>query len=451
MSNILTTDVAQALPRDQATARSQWMLVTCLTLISMLSQIDKNVLVLMLGPIRHDLGVNDVQISFLIGAALAIANIAVGLPAGWLADRFDRRRIVAIGVFVWSAAVASNVMASTFWVLVVARIVVGGAEALAPPASYSLIRDGVGPQRRARAMSVYAMGTMLGTGLSLVMGGPLLDWIQTSGIRAIPVVGDVPPWRMLLFLIGVIGLPMSLLIYANRDPGRHTHDIAKPSAASNSIGNVYRLIVTHRALFAPLLIFAAANAIITFGLSSWIPTMTVRRFHIGIQEIGLAQGGLLLSMGPLGLWLAGLAMDRNRGGRLRNAAMVGCAVSAVLPMLTALLCTSGTLTMFWSVDAAVVLMSWTFMVVTATIVAKAVPPNMVGTAMAIVLVLNGLIGQGGSPTLIAVVGQYVYAGDPQALPLAMAIVFLGAGLVAFTASLLVYRAVKQYDKGEGLG
>ncbi|WP_077034947.1 MFS transporter [Pelomonas sp. KK5] len=424
-------------------AASQWALVATLTLVSMLAQIDKNVLVLMVGPIQRDFGVGDVQISFLIGAAFAMANIAIGLPAGWLADRFNRRLIIAGGVLVWSLAVASNAFASTFLALVVARIVVGGAEALIPPSAYSLIRDGVDAERRARAMSVYTMGLMLGTGLSLVLGGPMLAWIQSAGIRSIAGFGDVPPWQMALFLIGLVGLPTALLIGLNRDPGRHHADgAAGGSAVKLGLADVWRTLAAQRTVFLPLLVFAAANSIITFGLGSWIPTMTARRFHIGMREIGLMQGGLLLTMGPIGLWLAGLVMDRKRGGTLQNIAGVGVVVSAVVPTLATLLCQSGNLATFWSIDAAVVLFSWTFMAVTSTLVARTVPPTMVGTAMAVVLVINGLIGQGLAPTLIAVVGQRAYGNDPQSLSSAMGAVFTGAGIVAFAAALLLYRAVK---------
>ena len=209
-------------------ARAQWALVACLTLLNMLAQIDKNILVLMVGPIQRDFGVSDIQISFLIGTAFAVANILVGLPAGWLADRFDRRLVIATGVLVWSAAVAANAAATAFIALVIARAVVGAAEALTPPSSYSLIRDGVDDQRRARALSVYTMSMMLGTGLSLVLGGPLLHLVQASGIHALPLVGEVSAWQLTLFMIGVAGLPLSLLIFCFKDPRSQRDAAARP-------------------------------------------------------------------------------------------------------------------------------------------------------------------------------------------------------------------------------
>jgi MFS family permease len=420
---------------------AQWGLVATLTLMTMLAQIDKNILVLMVAPIQRDFGVSDVQISFLIGAAFAVANIVVGLPAGWLADRFDRRLIIACGVLVWSLAVAANAAATTFAVLVAARVIVGGAEALIPPSSYSLIRDGVDESRRARALSVYTMALMLGTGLSLVLGGPLMSAIHSSGMNTIPFLGNVTAWQMTLFLIGLVGVPMSLMIFLSKDPGRRGSGTANPSRGSH---HVVAYLWAHRAIFGPLFLFVVANAIITFGLAAWLPTVIVRRFHLGMREIGLIQGAVLLTMGPLGLWLAGMAMER-RAAALTSVAGVGMVTSLAVAGLTVALVLTGTLQSFWIVDALVVLFSWTFMSVTSTIVARVVPTQSIGVVMAMVLVLNGLLGQGLSPTLIALVGRHLFLGSAEALPNAMAVVFAVSGGIALVASAALYRSVARSD------
>lgn len=420
---------------------AQWGLVVTLTLMTMLAQIDKNILVLMVAPIQRDFGVSDVQISFLIGAAFAVANIVVGLPAGWLADRFDRRLIVAAGVMVWSLAVAANATASTFAVLVAARVIVGGAEALIPPSSYSLIRDGVDDRRRARALSVYTMALMVGTGLSLVLGGPMMSAIQSSGMTSIPVLGDVSAWQMTLFLIGLAGVPMSLMIFLNKEPGRQRDSAANQRQDAQRI---YAYLWAHRAIFGPLFVFVVANAIITFGLAAWLPTVIVRRFHLGMKEIGLIQGAVLLIMGPLGLWVAGLAMER-KGAALAGVARVGMVTSIAVAILTVTLALTDTLSTFWVIDALVVLFSWTFMSVASTIVARVVPTQSVGIVMAIVLVLNGLLGQGLSPTLIALVEHFGFDGNSNALPNALAVVFAVSGVIAFVASVALSRSLSRSD------
>jgi MFS family permease len=86
----------------------QWLLVAILTSVSMLAMIDKNLLQLMVDPIKADLGLSDVQISLILGAAFALANLAASLPAGWLADRGNRSLIIGSGVVIWSVATAAS-------------------------------------------------------------------------------------------------------------------------------------------------------------------------------------------------------------------------------------------------------------------------------------------------------------------------------------------------------
>ncbi len=436
---LLSTAPAQR--RQPPSRLAQWGLVACLTLVSMLAQLDKNILVLMVGPIRRDFGVSDVEISFLIGAAFAVANIAVSLPAGWLADRFDRRFIIFIGVLVWSIAVAANATASVFFMLVVARVIVGGAEALIPPASYSLINDGVEEKRRARALSTYTMALMIGTGLSLVLGGPLLSAIEAAGIRSLPVIGTVYPWQATLFFIGLIGIPVSIVIFLSREPGRQEDQAA---IARRGVGDIGRYLAANKAIFLPLFLYAVANAVIVFGLAAWTPAMIGRRFGLGIQQIGLMQGCLLLTMGPVGLWLAGMAMDR--GGSLPRIALLSVLVSLAVTTLTILLCRAESLTALWITDAMVLLFSWTFMAITSTIVSKIAPASLVGIVMAIVLFLNGLIGQGLSPTAIALASQHLFNDSRYPLSSAMALVFAGAGTVAVLAACALYRYFSRQER-----
>ncbi|MCO5399707.1 MFS transporter [Ralstonia soli] len=434
--------------QESRAARSvwtQWGLVVTLTVITMLAQIDKNILVLMVGPIQREFGVGDVQVSFLIGAAFAVANIVVGMPAGWLADRFDRRVIIASGVLIWSVAVAANAAMASFIGLVAARIIVGGAEALIPPSSYSLIRDGIDDTRRARALSVYTMALILGTGLSLVLGGPMMGAIQAANWHALPVIGHVAPWQMTLFLIGMLGFPIGLLIFLNVDPGRSGSDASADAAhRGEGLRDIAHLLWKQRSLFGPLLLFVIANAVITYGLAAWMPTVAARRFALDMKVFGLTQGALMLTAGPLGLWLAGIAMQRKKvPAPLPRVAWIGLFASFAVAVLTVSLVLATSLRAFWIADAMVVLCSWTFMSVTSVIVARTAPTQSVGLVMAIVLVLNGLIGQGFSPTLIALVGRHLFNGAAQALPNAMAVVFAVAGLLACVAATALRRELRR--------
>jgi MFS family permease len=406
----------------------------------MLAQLDKNILVLMVAPIQKSYGVTDVEISFLIGAAFAIANIGVGIPAGWMADKWNRRAIIAAGVIIWSLALSANVLASTFFGLVVARVIVGGAEALIPPSSYSLIRDGVDEDSRARALSSYTMALMLGTGLSLVLGGPLLAAVHNAGWTYLPIIGHVNSWQFTLFLIGAVGLPLALAVFLNRDPGRTP---ATPGALEESNARAASLpdyLWKNRAFFVPVLVFVVANAIVTFGMAAWLPAMAGRKFLLEMRTFGLSQGVIMLTAGPLGLWLAGVAMQKKRANNpLARIMSVGLVSSLAMTVMPTALVLATSLQWFWTINCFVVLSSWTFMSVTSVVIARTVPAASVGLVMAVVLFVNGLVGQGFSPTLIALVGRYVYGGGEQALPYAMATVFFVAGcLASLSAMRLVF-------------
>ena len=427
----------------------QWKLVVILTILSMLAQLDKNILVLMVGPIQKSYGVSDVEISFLIGAAFAIANIGVGIPAGWMADKWNRRAIIAAGVIIWSLALSANAVASTFFGLVVARVIVGGAEALIPPSSYSLIRDGVDEDRRTRALSIYTMALMLGTGLSLVLGGPLLSAVHNAGWTTLPFIGEVSSWQFTLFLIGAVGLPLALTVFLNRDPGRSTAAPGKFDAATARTSSLPDYLWKNRAFFIPILLFVVANAITTFGMAAWLPTMAGRKFLLEMRTFGLTQGVIMLTAGPLGLWLAGIAMQKRKADNpLARIMTVGLVSSIAMTVMPAALVLSSSLQWFWVINCFVVLSSWTFMSVTSVVLARTVPAASVGLVMALVLFLNGLVGQGFSPTLIALVGRYVYGGNAQALPHAMATVFVVAGCIACLSALRLVFVVQKKTTGE---
>ena len=187
-------------------ARQQWGLVTTLTVVSMLAMIDKNLIQLMVDPIKADLGLTDVQISLLIGAAFAIANLAASLPAGWLADRTSRRMLIGSGVVIWSIAAAAGGLARSFGGFFAVRAAVGFGEGLIPPACYSLMRDGIDGSRRGRALAVYSMAITAGAGLALVVCGALIAAIVAQGIDRVPLIRAIRPWQLTLMAIGIAGL-----------------------------------------------------------------------------------------------------------------------------------------------------------------------------------------------------------------------------------------------------
>src|SRR3546814_9845397 len=118
-----------------------WAMLAVLIGLLILSFIDRQIISLMVDPIRADLGVDDFQISLLQGAAFGIFYVLCGLPIGWLVDRFSRRWVIWAGVTIWSLCTAASGLADSYWMRLIARIGVGAGEAALPTAAYSMIPD----------------------------------------------------------------------------------------------------------------------------------------------------------------------------------------------------------------------------------------------------------------------------------------------------------------------
>ena len=134
-------------------ARAGWTLTVMLTIAYIFSYLDRNILGLLIGPIKQDLGLRDDQLGYVIGPAFAIFYATMGLPFGWLADRVKRTRLVAAGIAFWSLATAVTGFVTGFWQLFAARMAVGIGEAVLSPSAMSLIGDSFPEEKRARPVA----------------------------------------------------------------------------------------------------------------------------------------------------------------------------------------------------------------------------------------------------------------------------------------------------------
>ena len=168
-----------------------WFVVGVLMLAYMNSFIDRQILSLLVEPIRADLGISDTQVSLLAGLAFSIFYTLMGVPLARLADQSNRRNIILVGIGSWSIMTALCGAAQNFWQLFLARIGVGVGEAALSPAAFSMIADYFPKQRLARAISVYSMGVYFGAGLALMIGGVVIKMVSALPPTVLPVIGEV--------------------------------------------------------------------------------------------------------------------------------------------------------------------------------------------------------------------------------------------------------------------
>ncbi|MCS5575183.1 MAG: MFS transporter, partial [Pseudomonadales bacterium] len=197
-----------------------WYMVILLTALYMLSFLDRTIIVLLVEPIKADLGLTDTELSLLYGLAFAVFYTFLGIPIARLADRKSRRVIIMVGVSIWSLATAVCGLAKNFGQLFAARVSVGVGEASLSPAAYSMISDSFPTEQRAAAMSVYTMGLYLGVGFALILGGVVIDWVGEGTLTEVPVLGLLAPWQLTFMIVGLPGLLLALMMLTVTEPAR---------------------------------------------------------------------------------------------------------------------------------------------------------------------------------------------------------------------------------------
>ena len=319
---------------DWPSAFPAWWAVTVFSICAVLSYTDRQILSLLVDPIRADLHISDTQVSLLQGLAFALIYSFAGLPLGRLADLVPRRAVIVCGVLVWTVATVACGLSHSFGALFMARVFVGVGEAALAPAAMSMITDLFAPHRRGAAIGVFVMGMVVGGGVALGVGGLLLQAAQTGLLRGLPLLGTLTPWRASLLLLGLPGVGLALLLLTVREPARR-HRSGIVGARHYSLHEVAGELLGRGGIVFPLLGAMALMSVGDFSLLNWVPSLLARDYHLSFAAIGGILGGIAVGMGGLGTVLGGLISDRaaSAGGlRLRITAATLSSLLA-LPLL----------------------------------------------------------------------------------------------------------------------
>lgn len=178
------------------------------------SHVDRNIMGILMEPVKADLMLTDTQLGFLSGIAFAIFYATLGIPIALVADRGNRRNIIAWAIAIWSGMTAVCGLAQNFWQLALARIGVGIGEAGSSPPSHSMIADMYPPEERASAMAIYSLGVYFGVMIGFLVGGWVAVWYG---------------WRAAFFVVGLPGLILALIVrYTLVEPPRGGADGIAP-------------------------------------------------------------------------------------------------------------------------------------------------------------------------------------------------------------------------------
>jgi MFS family permease len=418
----------------------QWYMVVVLTLLYVLAFIDRQALVLMVGPIKQALNMSDTQMSMLLGLSFAAFYAVLGLPAGYLVDRISRRRIMGIGVVLWSCMTLSCGVAQNYWQLFLGRCGVGIGEAAITPASYSLIRDAFPPESRARAFGLFSAAAFIGQALAVILTGLMIGFVASGGLKAVPFVNEMQTWQAVLVMIGAIGFPLSLLTLTFREPPRR----ASAAGEGVSFGEALAHMKQHRRAYLLLLGYAICYYAQASSYGVWMATVIARTWQLTPQQIGPYFGGELLILAPIGSWFGGLAIDvLTRRGRKDAAPLVGLVTTAIFIPLVIAAPMVPNINQMWVTLGLSLLLAACYYPVSASLLAQITPQRLMGKITAIYLLIFTLLGLGAGPTFVAMISDHFFAG-PQAIGYALGT----ASGVLIVAALVIVWALLRWSRSD---
>ncbi|WP_370311334.1 spinster family MFS transporter [Pseudomonas citronellolis] len=407
----------------------EWYVVSVCMVAYVFSFVDRQILSLMIEPIKADLQISDTQFSLLSGMAFSLFYAFMGIPIACLADRSSRVRIIAAGIAFWSLATAACGLSKNFLQMFLARMGVGVGEAALTPATYSMLSDMFPREKLGRALGLYSMGAFLGGGLAFLVGGYVIDLLRGVPSIELGPLGTVRSWQLTFFIVGLPGLLVALLIALSvRDPRRPAQPQAQGKAA---LGDGLRFIGLHRRTFACHFIGFSFFAMCQYALLSWTPAMYMRKFGLSPVEAGYILGTILLVLNTAGVFCAGWLIDvlQKRGhhdGALLSA-MLGAACM-LPPALAAVLVDD----LRWSIALLAPAMFFCAFPISTSAAAMQVltPSHLRAQVSALFLLVSNLVGLGVGTTLVALLTDQLFK-DPKAVGSSVAII------VTFAAVLCV--------------
>jgi predicted MFS family arabinose efflux permease len=257
--------------------------------------VDRQILSILMEPIKVDLGLSDTQLGLLTGFAFALFYATLGIPIARFADKGNRRNLIALALTVWSAMTALSGLAQNFWHLLLARIGVGVGEAGCSPPAHSIISDYFPAEKRATALGIYSLGIPVGILFGFLAGG----WLnQFFG------------WRVAFFVVGVPGILLAILVkFTLREPIRGMSEGRADTAPQPSVSETFTYLWSKRS-FRHLAFGGGLTAFVGYGVVTWVPSFLIRSYDMQTGEVGTYLGLILGIPGGIGIALGGWMADR---------------------------------------------------------------------------------------------------------------------------------------------
>jgi MFS family permease len=419
-----------------------WLVVAALALASIVSQFDRTVINLMVGPIKAEFGLNDTAFGALQSIAFGIFYVIACIPLGRAADNTSRKWLIGICLLFWSLFAMASGLARTYWMLFLTRIGVAVGEASLTPAGLSMLADHFPPDKLGRPVSGFLMSAPVGQGLAFIGGGALLTALTGSQLLETGLLAGLEPWQAAFIIIGAPGVLLAPLFLMIREPkrrGAHVDSLSARQTAS-LIGSMWTALV-------PMFIGFAMVLLVAYSIAIWTPALLERTYGWNSGQIGWGFGIVLIVFGMSGVIVAGFASDwlaarGHRDAPLKVAA-AGFGLAGISGVLAPLMPTPYLalgllgLTLFFG--------NMPFPCA-ATSLQLIVPNRARAQISAVYVTFTTLVGLGVGPTVIGIMTDYVFQ-DPGDIRYSMSVVI---GMAAPLMVVMMLLAMKPYRRFHAL-
>jgi predicted MFS family arabinose efflux permease len=378
----------------------RWYALAVLTAVYVSSHVDRQIMAMLLEPIKAELGASDTQMGFLMGLTFALFYATLGMPIAMLADRTNRRNIVVLAASVWSLMTVLCGYAASFTQLALARIGVGIGEAGATPPSHSIISDLFPAASRGTAMGIFALGINIGLLIAYLGGG----WLS-----------EHYGWRTAFVAVGAPGLLLAALLYLTvREPRRGGADAMQ--AAGEELAPGFAEVARHLWRVRSLrhaTVGAALGALVGYGFVLWMPAFLVRSHGLSLTQVGLVLALMNGVLGGLGTYTAGRLTDvlARRDPRWRTW-VVALGKSAYVPFLVGVFLVDD-LRVALALYVVPAFFGGFYLAPTAALVQGLVKPRMRALASGILLFVLNIVGMGLGPQFVGILSDGLAGGYGQ--------------------------------------
>lgn len=307
-----------------------WTVTILLTLLTVVSFVDRQVLALLVDDLKIDLGISDMQFGILIGPAFIFTYNILLFPLAFLIDKWNRKLLLLCGCVLWASMTALSAFAQSYEQLIIFRLGLAVGEAFLGPISVSLIGDLFSREKRSLPTAIFVAGGTVGTTSATFFSAMAYQW-ATSTHLVLPFVGVASPWRLTLLAVAFPAFVLGVLfIFLAKEPVRETVPPTSSGERGGSIAAVKAHVVSHGAIYLLMCLSTGLALMSSSAINIWGPAFLMRAYGIAQVEAGYLLGGISIVVSVSGLLSFPYLVQWRARNRTRSVAMAEVATWATV-------------------------------------------------------------------------------------------------------------------------